>query len=172
MCYGAGVMQGLVPPLWIVNASITSSASASRLNVCPPKVTLNTVLPMGRAWLSSSVSTVASWILIIPFSLVLFLFLMSVLYQIRFWLSTLQEPVGSRPSEHSTPSRGSDTLGASGAVADVVGEASDGHCCSFVCSHYTYIIGISQCLSLVIPELSQSILAVRFKIELNLTLNQ
>ena len=58
----------------------------------------------------------------------LFLFLMSVLYQIRFWLSTLQEPVGSRPSEHSTPSRGSDTLGASGAVADVVGEASDGHC--------------------------------------------
>jgi len=62
--YGAGVMQGLQPPLWIVNASITSSASATIWNVCPPKVTVSIVLPTGRAWLSSSVSTVASWILI------------------------------------------------------------------------------------------------------------
>ena len=97
-----------------------------------------------------AVMLMASSVLIVfPFSL---LFLMSVLYQIRFWLSTLQEPVGSRPSEHSTPSRGSDTLGASGAVADVVGEASDGHCCSFVCSHYTYIIGINQPQTPPFPE--------------------
>ena len=79
--------------------------------------------------------------------------LLNVFYQIRFWLSTLQEPVGSCPSEHSTPSRGSDTLGAGDAVADVSDEASGGHCCSFVCSHSTYIIGTSKARSLVIPRI-------------------
>ena len=82
----------------------------------------------------------SSVLIVVPFSL---LFLMSVLYQIRFWLSTLQEPVGSRPSEHSTPSRGSDTLGASGAVADVVGEASDGHCVSLVALYIPIILILS-----------------------------
>ena len=70
-----------------------------------------------------------------------------VLYQIRFWSSTLQEPVGSRPSEHSLPSCGSDARGASGAVADVVGEACDCHCVALVVlyvSHYIYLIVISK----------------------------
>ena len=40
----------------------------------------------------------------------------------------LDVAVGSCPSEHSTPSRWSDTLGAGDAVSDVVGEASNGHC--------------------------------------------
>jgi hypothetical protein len=62
--------------------------------------------------------------------------------------STLQESVGPCPSEHPTPSYKGDTLGACGAVTDVVGEASDCHVvCSFVCYHYTYIIGINQALA-------------------------
>ena len=65
-----------------------------------------------------------------------------------FWnYSRLDVTVGSCPSEHSTPSLWSDTIGAGDAVADVVDEASGSHCCSFVCSHYTYIIGISQALA-------------------------
>ena len=75
-------------------------------------------------------------------AVVMSVFVMIVLYQVGGVLSTpigensriagkysaLQEPVGSCPSEHSTPPCRGDTLGASGAVADVVGEASDGHC--------------------------------------------
>ena len=43
-----------------------------------------------------------------------------------------QVAVGARPSEHPTPPCRGDTLGAGGAVADVVGEASDGHCSCLV----------------------------------------
>ena len=57
-------------------------------------------------------------------------------------LSSLQEPVGSCPSEHPTPSCRGDTLGAGDAVADVVGEASDGHCVALLLCmtplYYTY----------------------------------
>jgi len=88
VCYGAGVMQGL-HPYWLANAWINSSSSTNIWKVWSPMVTLNTVLPTGRACVLSSVSTVASWILIIPFSLVLLLFLMSVLYQTRHPLSSL-----------------------------------------------------------------------------------
>ena len=88
--HGAGVMQGLTPPLWIVNASITSSPSATIWNVCPPKVTVSIVLPMGRAWLSSSVSTVASWILIIVCCLVVVVSCMLVLYQV---IGTMSSPI-------------------------------------------------------------------------------
>ena len=58
-------------------------------------------------------------------------------------LSSLQEPVGSCPSEHSTPPCRGDTLGASGAVADVVGEASDGHCVSLVALYIPIILYLS-----------------------------
>ena len=50
----------------------------------------------------------------------------------------LDVTVGSCPSEHSTPPCRGDTLWASGAVADVVGEASDGHCC-FLCMLPLYL---------------------------------
>jgi hypothetical protein len=66
-----------------------------------------------------------------------------VLYQIRFWLSTLQEPVGSRPSEHSTPSRWSDTIGAGDAVADVSDEASSSHCVCLVALYDPIILYLS-----------------------------
>ena len=79
------------------------------------------------------------------------------MYQIRIWLSTLQEPVGSCPSEHSLPSCGSDARGASGAVSDVVGEACDCHCVALVVlcvSHYTYLIVTSQahCLAILTTD--------------------
>jgi hypothetical protein len=74
---------------------------------------------------------------------VLLLFLMSVLYQAVGILSSLQEPVGSCPSEHSTPSCRGDTLGACDTVADVVGEASDGHCVCLVALYVPIILILS-----------------------------
>ena len=47
---------------------------------------------------------------------------------------TLQVAVSACPLEHATPSCGSDTRGASGAVSDVVGEACDCHCVALVSS--------------------------------------
>jgi len=73
----------------------------------------------------------------------LLLFLIVVLYQVGGILSTLQEPVGSCPSEHSTPSCRGDAIGACDAVADVVGEASDGHCVCLVALYIPIILYLS-----------------------------
>ncbi len=71
------------------------------------------------------------------------MFLISVLYHAVDILSSLQEPVGSCPSDHSTPSCRSDTIGACDAVANVIGEASDSHCVCLVALYapIIYIIG-------------------------------
>ena len=61
--YGAGVMQGLHPNC-DANATINSSSLTNIWKVWSPMVTASTVLPTGRACVLSSVSTVASWILI------------------------------------------------------------------------------------------------------------
>jgi hypothetical protein len=96
-------------------------------------------------------------VVVIVFSLCSLLSLVRVLYQVIGILSSLQEPVGSCPSEHSTPSCRSDTIGAGDTVANVIGEASDSHCCSFVYPHYTYIIGICKGASPHKMEFSESI---------------
>jgi len=91
-------------------------------------------------------------VVVIVFSLCSLLSLVRVLYQAVGVLSipigensrisgkyfTLQEAVGSCPSEHSTPSLWSDTLGTGDAVADVSDEASGCHCC-FLCMLPLYL---------------------------------
>jgi len=73
VCYGAGVMQGLVPPFALAIASRNSCSSTSIWKAWSPMVTLNTVragFVTGRACVSSSVSTVASILIIVFLSYV------------------------------------------------------------------------------------------------------
>ena len=63
----------------------------------------------------------------------------------------LQVAVGACPRQHTLPSCGSDTRGASGAVSDVVGEACDCHCVTCVC------VCVCVCVCYSLPHLAISL---------------